>query len=774
MSRYIYLFVFVILNISVYAQSTFYGNISTTQENLEFASILLKDINDTSKILYGTISDMQGNYRIEKLNYGKYLLEVSMIGYLSIADTIIIEQNETIRNIILSEIPEKLKEVIVKSEKVKVEIDKNSYYIMPDEKKNASSSINLLEKIPKIIVDKTNNTISSINGKKIKILINGMNSSETDLLSLNPNQVIKIEHYAIPPVRYANSGYDGVVNIITKKSTQGISGTLNTINAYSTGFGNNLLNLKYNNKQSQFSLSYFFSYRKHNNRTVDDELKYSINDSLYTKLKTGVKSPFIYQLNVIDLEYIIQKDSNFTFRAKFSPTLYVSDRKNNQNIKYLEILDTIIGKGLSVSSLNEFQPVLDLYFEKTFSKKKKLIIDIVPSLYETNYKSTIIETVNNNDTSLFDNNKTNNNKYSLITESCYSTYLKNHALNFGIKYSYFNSSQNVINKFGINYYSTISSEQYGYGEIMGNLNKIKYKISVGLSNNYFIENTDKNKYNFLIFLPSVNFGYLISDKINIALNYIKKPEIPSLSQLSHNIFMIDKRIIFSGNSQLKPYSSNNFNLTGLFQSSNFILSPEVNYIFAKNPILSNYTFINNYILETYNNEDWFSKYNLGLSCNYNPFKSNIFNLVFYSEVFRQQNKINTNTYSMYGLFYNITINLNYKNISFNLQYKSNYKYLLDKEINTDGENLLCMLQYKIKKLIFGIGVYNPFIKSWYSSSETIPNLSVYNKNTVNIFDNGSMMVFNFSFNFLSGKNYNETAKILNNSDNDSGILKIDK
>ena len=136
-----------------------------------------------------------------------------------------------------------LDEVVVTAEMVNRFSDHKDYVLTRSEKQQFPTAIQAIQTLPKILVSDL--TISSSDGKGVKILINGVPSSSVDLASIPSDNISKIQYYSQPPIQYSNMGLGAVINVITKQQTGG-SLMLNTLNAVTTGFGNDVASLKYN------------------------------------------------------------------------------------------------------------------------------------------------------------------------------------------------------------------------------------------------------------------------------------------------------------------------------------------------------------------------------------------------------------------------------------------------------------------------------------------------------------------------------------------------
>ena len=91
-------------------------------------------------------------------------------------------------------------------------------------------------------------------------------------------------------------------------------------------------------------------------------------------------------------------------------------------------------------------------------------------------------------------------------------------------------------------------------------------------------------------------------------------------------------------------------------------------------------------------------------------------------------------------------------------------------VTTDENSNNIGLFYKIKNCRIGISMLYPYSDAWITGSERLSNLA-YSKSWFYIKENGHMLMLNFAWNVDYGKKHQAGEKTLNNSDNDSGIVK---
>ena len=180
-------FILLILGISnSFAQYSISGKVSDLEkQSLPYANIVIQEIVNLKNIK-GTVSGDNGDYLLENISAGKYIIEISMLGYETQKfNEIEINSNKTI-NILLKEESQLLNEIIVKSKRPVIK--QTAEKLIVDLEKSEMINTNLqdvMRKVPGVLV--TNNGISIAGNKGVRILINGKTTEYMDVQTLLHN-----------------------------------------------------------------------------------------------------------------------------------------------------------------------------------------------------------------------------------------------------------------------------------------------------------------------------------------------------------------------------------------------------------------------------------------------------------------------------------------------------------------------------------------------------------------------------------------------------------
>lgn len=727
------------------------------------ATVILQSLQDTLDYK-GNVTDENGQFIIEKIESGKYNLNISFIGHVDYYQELILNKSVDVGEIILAENTTQLDEVVVTVSMVKRFADKKEYKLTNVEKEQYSSALSALEYLPKIQV--IDHNVNSIDGKAVKILLDGIPSTPADLSVISPENISKIDYYTQPPIQYSNMGLGSVINVVTKERQNGGSIGFNTQNAVTTGFGNNVVNFKYNWGNSQIGVTYNINYRNYNKRVLDENMSYTVGGKTYQKQKNGKNSPYAYEQQLAEINFNNSKPDNYLFSAKLSFNSLNRRRSSGQDI--ISTIDGVASEKYGGSSDKDkyISPVMDMYFNKTFNSKHELTMNLVGTYYKSDYDYRYSELYNG--VADFETvTQINIDKYSLIGEAMYNYKIEKAQLYVGSRYMYNNSTQKNLSSNN----QILTNEIYSYLGITGMLGKkFNYSASAGINGNIFttIENKE---YKFAYFRPQVKLGYFIDDSSELALNYEVNTENPAVSSLTYNPYYKDVNYLFAGNPNLKPSNNHDLSLSYFKGFKKFVINAEISYAYTKDAIAPVFQSDNTNIIETFSNLDNAQNIKAGLFLQWYPFSSNILRLRLYSEVFHQISTIESERWNHTGYSIIPSINFVYKKWGVSVFYQTEKKSLVGQTMKYIPSMASMELSYSpIKNLNLTGGIRYPFYDSWKQTTAVSGTTLLQRTETERIINNANMVYINLVYNFSFGKNKSNMKLKMQNKDKDSGIL----
>ena len=246
MNRIIYSVLFILLSINVYSdeisgesgsRGCLKGFVFDANANqpLEYATISMTRKKD-NQVVNGTITDETGFFKIKDVDFGKYKIEITFIGYKTktLHDVAIRPDNKIVDlgQINLEPSIENIAEAVVVSDRptMTYKIDKKVINVSQQHTSASGTAVEILETIPSVTVDIDGN-VSLRGSTSFTVLIDNKPTvlDASDALSQIPASAIEnIEVITNPSAKYDPDGTSGIINIITKKNKlQGINGIVN-------------------------------------------------------------------------------------------------------------------------------------------------------------------------------------------------------------------------------------------------------------------------------------------------------------------------------------------------------------------------------------------------------------------------------------------------------------------------------------------------------------------------------------------------------------------
>lgn len=735
---------------TVNAQERIYGRIVDTKRTpLTGVNCILLNLPDSIQIA-GTTSDLEGRFELDVKEDKEYLLQLSFIGY---EKKYRVCKSGNLGDIVLNEEVLLLEEVIVTPQILNTFGNKDQLILSESAKKVGNNALDAISSLPQFKTDISSDALVTVENKSILVLIDGMSRSTRELKMLKADDIRSILFYSNPPTRYAHENIGAVIDVKTKKKTNKLySLYLDTKNGVTTGYGTDMLSMKYMDSLNMVSAAYFIDYRALNDNRMNNTYSYVEKTNEYR----GLPGSYNGQYHLGQLVYQCYHGKNL-FNAK------VEYRKSPGKQEYRQKL---LGQNdnLPVNNRNlksDYSSVAaDLYYMYMFNQNRNLSLNILNTYYHSNSDNIL---ASNAGRYSFENH-IDNKSYSLITEALYSDKLWNGDFNVGAYYQYKNLNQ----EYNFTENSTINTyKEYVYADYSNAVGKFSYNMGLGLENNHYKISTSE-KFNYLVFRPSLALNIQYSKHSAMKLNASINSSIPNIGNLTNSIVTIDEHFYSQGNTALKPYYYYYTNLSYQYASDGgkLYIAPSITYSYypGKNmPIL--FTEAEDIILRMAKINDVHS-IGASLSLNYKPvswFLIQPFYNYEYSTYRTTNQSVNHN-------IHNAGVGVQYLPKNWQIMWNGNFPMTLaDGDIYTHkGFNMRASILYKFKLMSVGLEyIFNPNPSKIYTD---IKGFCYSEETKWNNFKN--LMSVKFTYYFYKGKSHSHTGKRISNVDTDSGLINI--
>lgn len=265
-----------------------------TKEALEFVTVGVRK-QGTTALVKGVVTGESGNFVLNGLRPGNYVLSVSYVGYKELTRNFGIQASSSRVNLgqlLLEEDSQVLSEVEVVGQKsqMRFELDKKVFNVDQNIASTGGSASDVLTNIPSVEVD-NEGQISLRGSSSVTVWINGKASGLTsdnrgDILQQLPAESIeRIEVITNPSAKYSPEGTAGIINIILKRDRRaGYYGGLQVGADINSGY-NASGNINYSSGVLEAYANLGYRRRKHDNGGTTDR-SYLNNDGTESSVLT--------------------------------------------------------------------------------------------------------------------------------------------------------------------------------------------------------------------------------------------------------------------------------------------------------------------------------------------------------------------------------------------------------------------------------------------------------------------------------------------------------
>lgn len=550
--------IFFFVGLTVFGQNenstkSYTGTILDRESNivLPYATIGLFD--SESNLLASGLSDEDGIFNIPSAQVAS-TVKVSFVGYKSFVKEISLATNN-LGKLFLEPESQLLKETTITANKVNNEIDKNSYLVTENMRRQASNAQELLDQVHGVRLDKISNTIKVGTESQVLLLVDNIQQSAEYIRNLAPDRITHIEVSTEPTGRYLSQGYGAIINFILKKDYSGYDINFRNRSSLSLAHYNGtdwLMNeqpgigFTYTKNKINIFANYSYSRQKTNtailkNQTYTDlfAMESEITNRRNPNNKYSYQSNYLsgginYQFNTnhslsIQMDYTYQKineQNNFTYKVvNFKNNADYTTTNNNQNLtKDNNYVGTVFYKG-------KIGDKLKLYSDFTFNH------------YTDNINNSVSQGADFYQQNLYKEQK----DYTMFNLEGEYSFNPKFTLNVGYvniwkKYE----SKNIQDITFLNY-TERRNQLFAY---------LQYKatemltVKFGASLEYININSD-DKTNFWNLQPYFQLNYKMNKHANLNIAYLTNSHYPTLYQLSPIATAIDSVMMQSGNPNLR-------------------------------------------------------------------------------------------------------------------------------------------------------------------------------------------------------------------------------
>lgn len=566
------------------AQHTIQGHIKDVgKSTIGFSTVaLMKD----SVVAKSVIADSLGYYKLEDISSGEYKIRVSYIGQRQTGNIFKVGR-DTVIDIIFTGYRE-LAEVQVTSKKPLIErkIDRLVFNVANSAALQGLDLMDALANTPMLRASEDGISIVGKSGVGVLVDDRPLNLSGKELISylksLRADNIDRIEVLTTPPARYDAQGNSGLINIVLKKNpNDGFSGNVSTSyiqRTWGSISGNGALNYKVKNLTLSGRLSgYDNAYRA-------TEI-YNIDGSEKSNYKYDRRKDFNDGFNAnLSLDYRISESASFGFMYNYMRGHTNMDIVSRNSFLSGTTLDsTLITDAKHRISFNNH--VGNVYYDLKLNKKGSTLSFLGNYLSNSNLNPVNFFTQNDDDNSNYAVRNQSDVTYRILSGQgdLVLPFQENLKVETGLKFT------NIKNESDVRYLDLIDADYVldPSKSNMFNYNENNYAAYISASKDFGkafsvkgglrYEHTNVDGYSpssgetigfsYGRFFPTVYVTYRANDANVLSLNYSRRINRPGFGQLNPFRWYSNPYNYHSGNAQLQPSFSNNFELVYVLKNA---------------------------------------------------------------------------------------------------------------------------------------------------------------------------------------------------------------
>ncbi|WP_127136287.1 outer membrane beta-barrel family protein [Flagellimonas oceanensis] len=588
------------------------------QAPVPFANVVLYRSKDTT-LVRGTITDDDGNFALNPMADGYFLVRISNLGYADLYEGpfVMDSRSETfdLGLLVLEEAFSELDEIVLAAKKSIIQRTPEGQVVNVQSSvmTKGSNVLQVLERLPGVILDRRNNQFS-LNGQSgVTVMFNGrrMPMSMEDVMSLLQStladNIEKVELITSPTAKYDADGGAGIINIVFKNTVE----TGDQLNfSGSLGYGHRekaSTSLSYAHGRENFRLNLGYSVFHDHGKNGFEGSGSSNMPILGGPNHTAFSTYFDYN----NTSHNIHLGTGFQLGPKMEMggELSLSLAKNQStsdvnNLRTIEGQDFFRSHLVTVGTTQKNNLISSLYLTRTFSENADINLDVGyltygddgPAITRSAYFDAKGEPVKPENGIFTDGNRgTSQSTIKLgVAQVDYELRVEGVLdMELGLKGSYstnVNDSKIETAHDGVwevdpRSQSRIESEEKlwaAYGQFHLSLGEGS-KINAGLRYEDWkrILNTAGEDFVIRQFFPSFSYQYALTENQNVNVNYHRRISRPVYSDLVTSLYYNDPTAIFTGNPLLKPSITHTFQLEYVKNGLSFGLS----YQKETNPII---------------------------------------------------------------------------------------------------------------------------------------------------------------------------------------------
>lgn len=471
----------------------------------------------------------------------------------------------------------RLDEVVVEMPSVMTIGGKEVYMPPARLKRDTGTAVQLLAglQIPELVVNPATGSVSIFGKENLSIRINGRRVSQSELQSLSPRDIVKVEYIRNPGVRYGDA--DAVLDVTVKRRDTGYGVIANILQSANRGWGDYTVSLKYNVGRSEWSADYHSNPMWHMMCFRDNRERIVLADGTrIDRLEEGmpVSNRMVTHRAAVQYSYVPRAYMllNVQGRLYRKNDLYRSAGRVTASVGD----DVSVGEECESSPMTSWQADIDLYFHMRFNSRNKIYVNIIPSCVISDSRRLY------NATDLSVGTRITGRRWLLFGEGIWEGRLGHGTMSAGVRANVdrshtvtYANMQNLGNDSHEGRYDTFAQWRQSF-------DKWEYEVGLTMALSRLETSFTRNRVNIN---PRLYLRYRPHDFIGMSLGLTTTTLSCGIADLNPSMQRIDRYQSYQGNQGLQPYQRHEcrVEIDGRLRDMTAILSVE--NVYCHNPVM---------------------------------------------------------------------------------------------------------------------------------------------------------------------------------------------
>ena len=610
-----FLFLLSIFSLPLLGQTLLSGQVKDEQgQPVQFANVLLMQAQD-SALYKGTLTDGTGNFSLEGISGGTYLVKAFMIGYKPAFTPAFTlppgQKSHRLAPLALALNAQQLNEVTVEAKKPLFEqhLDKLVVNVESSITSAGATALEVLERSPGITVNRQNNSMAMSGKQGVIVMINGkpsrvpMEAVMQMLSSMSAANIEKIELITTPSAQYDAEGNAGVINLVIKKNQNlGTNGSY----ALTMGYGwyeRPAASFNINHRRQKLNLfsDYSFAYN-HIWQHMQNQRQLTNAQGTIQTLSTTERDPRLTNHSGrVGFEYSLTPKTTLSgLVSGFSNKWDIDEKSESQLFHNSRLTSSIEGKHLEINHWRHLMGNLNL--QHTLPNQQELNFDVDYLYYHDNnphqYTFSYSPTQEGDPAENLRLKKLTPIQLWVSRADYKKSFGEHTKMEGGLKATISRLENHVVMEELLDGRWQTNSEFTQNMEMLedigaGYLNfnhtfPSKVSLQAGLRGEYTRtdlgtpENPTLIQRRYFNLFPSLFISKDLTKESSLQVSYGRRITRPTYNNLAPFVYFIDPNTFFSGNIELLPAITDAFQSTYRFKNK-YLLSLGLSY--DKNPII---------------------------------------------------------------------------------------------------------------------------------------------------------------------------------------------